>query len=278
MQTRKHPLKNWERDRLGRRSRCPADCFLPQGSFSARGRKGRSRRPRSQNATAIIAIYCLLAFFGVFSAAAQTNPPPVSCFRSYVNDIPNEPLVTVTITGASNVSCLTIEEDLPSPATAVSVSGDGVYLPALNAVRWGPYFNTAATNVSYRLTGLAGSYPVNGGSWMDGAYYFSPGVDDDYRSCHPAAATLSRRRPKWPADVYAGQRQRCASERDHFSTPRPRGDLLHFGWHAADRRIPYFTRMPSHWLRPAWCAPWLSQTVTLRASQASPITARFRRL
>ena len=58
----------------------------------------------------------------------------------------------------------------------MSVSGDGVYLPAQNVIRWGPYFNTVATNVSYRLTGLPASYPVNGGSWMDGHWYFSPGV------------------------------------------------------------------------------------------------------
>jgi hypothetical protein len=30
--------------------------------------------------------------------------------------------------------------------------------------------------VSYRLTGPAGSYPVNGGTWMDGQWYFTPGV------------------------------------------------------------------------------------------------------
>jgi hypothetical protein len=93
-----------------------------------------------------------------------------------VNDLPNEPLVTVTVAGASNVSCFTIEEELPSPASAVSVSGDGVWLPSLGAIRWGPYFNTVATNVSYRLTGLPASYPVNGGAWMDGQWYFSPGV------------------------------------------------------------------------------------------------------
>ena len=109
-------------------------------------------------------------------ATAQTNPPPVSYVRSYVNDVPNQPLVSVSVYGASNVSCFTIEESLPSPATAVNVSGDGVYLPALNVIRWGPYFNTVSASVSYRLTGLPASYPVNGGSWMDGQWYFSPGV------------------------------------------------------------------------------------------------------
>jgi hypothetical protein len=118
----------------------------------------------------------LPAFFGTFAVSAQTNPPPASYIRSYTNDVPNQPLVTVTVTGASNVSCLTIEEDLSGPATAISISGDGVYLPAQNIIRWGPYFNTVATNVSYRLAGLPASYQVNGGSWMDGHWYFSPGV------------------------------------------------------------------------------------------------------
>jgi hypothetical protein len=144
--------------------------------FSARGRKRRAGRPRSRTANASIALFFLLAVFGAFYATAQTTLPPVSYFRSFVNDLPNEPLVTVTITGASNVSCLTIEEDVPSPASAVSVSGDGVWLPSLGVIRWGPYFNTVATNVSYRITGLPGTYPVNGGSWMDGEWYFSPPI------------------------------------------------------------------------------------------------------
>jgi len=109
-------------------------------------------------------------------ATAQTIPPPVSYFRSFVNDLPDEPLVTVTVTGAVGVACFTIEEILPSPAAAVSVSGGGTWLPSVGAIRWGPFFNTVATNVSYRLTGLAGSYPVNGSAWMDGQWYFSPGA------------------------------------------------------------------------------------------------------
>src|ERR1035441_5915329 len=117
----------------------------------------------------------LLLLLSAFIATAQT-PPNVSYFRSYVNDLPDQPLVMVTVTGAVGVACFTIEETLPSPALAVSVSGDGVWLPSIGAIRWGPYFNTVATNVSYRLTGLTGSYPVNGGSWMDGHWYFSPGV------------------------------------------------------------------------------------------------------
>ena len=132
-------------------------------------------RNRRKTGAVQVAILSLPALFGAFAASAQTAPP-ASYVRSFANDVPNQPLVTVTVSGASGVSCLTIEEDLPGAATAVSVSGDGVYLPAQNVIRWGPYFNTAATNVSYRLTGLPDSYPVNGGSWMDGHWFFSPGI------------------------------------------------------------------------------------------------------
>ena len=107
---------------------------------------------------------------------AETNSPSVSYVRSFINDVSNQPLVSVSVYGASNVACLTIEEILPNPASPVSISGNGVYLPGQNVIRWGPYFNTVSANVSYRLAGLPGSYPVNGGSWMDGQWYFSPGV------------------------------------------------------------------------------------------------------
>ena len=138
----------------------------------------RSEKIHSQvgSPSAFVWLILALAVLCVLPARAQTNPPPASYVRSYVNDLPDQPLVTVTVTGASNVSCFTIEEDLPGPATPVSVSGDGVWLPSIGAIRWGPFFNTIATNVSYRLTGPAGSYPVNGGAWMDGEWNFSPGV------------------------------------------------------------------------------------------------------
>lgn len=106
-------------------------------------------------------------------AFGQTNLP-YSYFRSYINDVPNKPLVNITLT-ASNVACLTIEEDLLDSTSPISVSGDGVWLPSLGVIHWGPYFNISVTNVSYRLTGLPGSYTINGGASMDGERFVSPG-------------------------------------------------------------------------------------------------------
>jgi len=151
---------------------------LPGGVVPSRG-SARGEGKRSNKPNPLSCIWCiswLLFFFSAPLATAQSNPPPASYVRSYVNDIPNQPLVTVSVYGASNVSCLTIEEDLPGPASVLDISGDGVLLPAQNVIRWGPYFNTVATNVSYRLTGLPSSYPVNGGAWMNGQWYFSPGA------------------------------------------------------------------------------------------------------
>jgi hypothetical protein len=121
-----------------------------------------------------LCISWLLLFFSAFPATAQTNPPPGSYIRSFVADVPDQPLITVSVTGAVGVACFTIEETVPAPATAVVISGGGIYLPGQNVVRWGPFFNTPGTNVTYRITGLPASYPIDGGAWMDGQWYFSP--------------------------------------------------------------------------------------------------------
>ncbi|MGA2854412.1 MAG: hypothetical protein ABSE90_09825, partial [Verrucomicrobiota bacterium] len=75
----------------------------------------------------------LLLFLSAFIATAQTNPP-ASCVRSFTNDLAGQPLVTISVTGAAGVACLTIEETLPAAATPASISADGVFLPAQNAI------------------------------------------------------------------------------------------------------------------------------------------------
>jgi Chitobiase/beta-hexosaminidase C-terminal domain/Immunoglobulin I-set domain len=136
----------------------------------------KSAPARFQNIFPRLACFLGLVLFIVGNNLLAQTAPPATYVRSFTNDIPNEPLVSVSVSGASNVFCLTIEETVPPAASVLSVSGDGVYLPALSAIRWGPYFKTPATNVSYRITGEPASYPVNGGSWMDGEWFFSPGI------------------------------------------------------------------------------------------------------
>ncbi len=117
---------------------------------------------------------CLLLFQSTVSA--QTNEPRALYTRSFVVDVPSQPLVTVSLTNAVGVACLTIEEDLPAPAMPLDISGGGIWAPAQHAIHWGPYFNTPTTNVTYRLTGPPGNYPVDGGCWMDGKWHFSAEV------------------------------------------------------------------------------------------------------
>ncbi len=142
----------------------------------------QSRRSKPNFSCVSCIWWFLILILTAFQATAQPTNFPITYSAIYgyaiTNDIPNEPLVTISIFGATNVSCLTLEQTLPSPATALNVSGDGVYLPAVNAIRWGPYFNLNNTNplvFSYRLTGLPGAYPVNGGAWLDGQTWLSPG-------------------------------------------------------------------------------------------------------
>ena len=75
-------------------------------------------------------------------------------------------VIRYTLNGASNVRCFTIEERLPAPVTPINIDNGGQWLPALGVVRWGPYTNVPAVTVSYRITGLPGSYSVSGlGAW-----------------------------------------------------------------------------------------------------------------
>ncbi len=96
-------------------------------------------------------------------------------YRSVTNDAGNLlPLVSVTIAGASNVTCFTIEERLPAPVTPVNIDSGGQWLPALGVVRWGPYTNVPTVTVSYRISGMPGSYSVSGLGWADGRWSFVP--------------------------------------------------------------------------------------------------------
>ena len=96
-------------------------------------------------------------------------------YRTVTNDAGNVlPLVSVTISGASNVTCFTIEERLPAMVSPVSITGSGQWLPDLGVVRWGPYTNVPTVTVSYRITGMPGGYAVSGISWADGRWQFVP--------------------------------------------------------------------------------------------------------
>ncbi len=96
-------------------------------------------------------------------------------YRTVTNEPENAlPLVSVSVEGASNVECYTIEERLPRAVSPGNITGGGQWLPELGVVRWGPYTNTPSVTVSYRVNGRPGSYQVGGMSWADGRWKFEP--------------------------------------------------------------------------------------------------------
>jgi hypothetical protein len=152
-------------------------------TFPNKAITGQKRGMSCQFHTAWLWSAWLLFLLLAWPAAAQPVKPAASYTRTYTNYVlnqpqvtANQPQVTVAVAGAVDVSCFTIEETLPAGALALNVSGGGVYLPDRNVIRWGPYIDTIATTVTYQLTGLPANYPVNGGAWMDGQWFFSPGV------------------------------------------------------------------------------------------------------
>lgn len=103
---------------------------------------------------------------------AWADAPGVACQRTVTNDLPSAPLVTLKVSGASNVTCFTIEERLPAVVQATNISSSGYVTN--RTVRWGPFTNTATVTVSYRATGLPGTYTVDGAVSVDGAWMFGP--------------------------------------------------------------------------------------------------------
>ena len=102
------------------------------------------------------------------------DPPGISYQRVVTNDLPDQPLVTVTVAGASNVACFTIEERMPALIQPANITGDGMWNATRGALRWDPFTNTPSIKVSYRVTGMAGTYQVDGSASVDGAWTFSP--------------------------------------------------------------------------------------------------------
>ncbi len=103
-----------------------------------------------------------------------TDPPGVSCARSVTNDVPEQPLVSVQVSGVPTGACFSVEEQLPALLQASAISAGGVYIASNHVIRWGPWTNEAAATVEYRLAGLPGMYPVEGSVSVDGAWTFNP--------------------------------------------------------------------------------------------------------
>lgn len=102
--------------------------------------------------------------------------PEVGYYRSVTMETPSSaPQITVRLPGASNVTCVSIEERLPSALEAFDVAGGGTWLPELGVIRWGPFVQVASIEVSYRVRGPGGVFAVGGAATVDGRWTLEPG-------------------------------------------------------------------------------------------------------
>ena len=90
-----------------------AEGWNPFGIRTPAHTDGGQRTARPTQSLARVPFILFLTLLSAFLATAQTNAPPASYVRSYVNDLPDQPLVTVSVTGAVGVACFAIEEVLP---------------------------------------------------------------------------------------------------------------------------------------------------------------------
>jgi uncharacterized repeat protein (TIGR01451 family) len=94
--------------------------------------------------------------------------------RSVTNDVPSRPLVRLEVTAATETTCQAYEEFLPPTVEATNITGGGVWLPDLRAIRWGPFINTPSVELTYRLVGPPGAYVPGGRLSADGGWAFTP--------------------------------------------------------------------------------------------------------
>lgn len=138
-------------------------------------------------------------WWSIYAAASLAAVPAHAQLRSYsrtvINDATGYPAVTLNLQGETGTVCMTIEEQLPPLCVPTAISGGGTWMPDAGVIRWGPFLNVTATNVSYQLTGGPGDYPVSGGAWLDGLYFLASDVNvlsitsPDY-SIPPVMATI----------------------------------------------------------------------------------------
>lgn len=113
------------------------------------------------------------------TAFAYYVEPVISTNIGYYRGVTNVagnplPMVSVTITNQDTLNCYTIEEHLPAALTPVNIAGGGQWLPALGAIRWGPFTNLPTVTVSYLVSGIPGSYTISGEGWADGRWQLAP--------------------------------------------------------------------------------------------------------
>ena len=110
----------------------------------------------------------------MFALASQSHAVDFAFTRSATNDAPGEALVTLDLTFASTGVCQAVEERLPYMLSTNSLpSANGVYLSDRHAFRWGPFIMPSTTSLTYRVSGMDGSYTPEGTVWADGEFEYT---------------------------------------------------------------------------------------------------------
>lgn len=106
---------------------------------------------------------------------ATPSRPNNSYVRSIVGDVSGVPTVTISITNDVSISSFTVEERLPGALRPLNPTAGGVWDPANNTLKWGPFTYCPQKVLSYQLAGPSGTYPINGFQSVDGKWTFDPG-------------------------------------------------------------------------------------------------------
>lgn len=73
---------------------------------------------------------------------------------------PERPIVQALIIPGTGVTTWTYEEELPATLSATAISEGGVYDTSRHTVKWGPFADSTARNLSFQTSGLGGAYQV----------------------------------------------------------------------------------------------------------------------
>jgi YD repeat-containing protein len=118
-------------------------------------------------------IRCILPI-ALALATTAASAAPAFVARSATNDIPQQPLVRLAVTAATETICHAYEEFLPATVAATNITGGGAWVPELRAIHWGPFTNTPSVELTYRIIGPSGTYVPGGRLSADGAWAFTP--------------------------------------------------------------------------------------------------------
>jgi hypothetical protein len=112
----------------------------------------------------------------VWAQYLEAVPVPAFTFaRADTNDLAGQAAVALSVALDTNTVNHAIEERIPYMLTPTNITGDGVWLPGRQVIRWTAEPGTNATAATYRVMGPDGDYNFDGVVSVDGAWIFGMG-------------------------------------------------------------------------------------------------------